>query len=61
MKTNLMVFLRPTIIRTASDARPLTQIGLERMRLEDRRQSGRDVSKIDSFLDVSRDPYLSGN
>lgn len=56
-----MVFLRPTIIRTASDARPLTQIGLERMRLEDRRQSGRDVSKIDSFLDVSRDPYLSGN
>ena len=61
VKTNLMVFLRPTIIRTASDARPLTQIGLERMRLEDRRQSGRDVSKIDSFLDVSRDPYLSGN
>ena len=61
VKTNLMVFLRPTIIRTASDARPLTQIGLERMRLEDRRQSGRDVSKLDSFLDVSRDPYLSGN
>lgn len=61
VKTNLMVFLRPTIIRNASDARPLTQIGLERMRLEDRRQSGRDVSKLDSFLDVSRDPYLSGN
>lgn len=47
MKTNLMVFLRPTIIRSAEDARPLTQSRLDRMRLEDMMQSGRDVSKLD--------------
>ncbi|MGB3457545.1 MAG: type II secretion system secretin GspD [Litorimonas sp.] len=46
-KTNLMVFLRPTIIRNAEDARPLTQSRLQRMRMEDMLQSGRDVSKID--------------
>ncbi|WP_298914256.1 type II secretion system secretin GspD [uncultured Algimonas sp.] len=47
-KTNLMVFLRPTIIRNADDARPLTERRLNRMRLEDMQQSGRDVSKIDT-------------
>lgn len=46
-KTNLMVFLRPTIIRDANDARPLTQARLERMRQEDRMQAGRSFSKID--------------
>ena len=51
VKTNLMVFLRPTIIRTAEDARPLTQDRLNQMRLEDMRQSGRDVSKIDTAID----------
>jgi len=61
VKTNLMVFLRPTIIRNASDARPLTQRGLDRMRLEDRLQSGRAFSKIDSFLDQSQDPRLLDN
>ena len=50
VKTNLMVFLRPTIIRDADDARPLTQSRLNRMRQEDMNQSGRDVSKIDDFL-----------
>ena len=54
VKTNLMVFLRPTIIRDASDARPLTQIGLDRIRLEDRLQTDRDVSKLDEFLDISQ-------
>lgn len=49
-KTNLMVFLRPTIIRNAEDARPLTQRRLERMRLEDMNQSGRITSKIDDIL-----------
>ncbi len=49
-KTNLMVFLRPTIIRNASDARPLTQDRLNRMRLEDMRQSGREFSKIDNYI-----------
>ncbi len=61
VKTNLMVFLRPTIIRTASDARPLTQIGLDRIRLEDRLQSGREYSKIESFLDLSQDPRIFEN
>lgn len=46
-KTNLMVFLRPTIIRNADDARPLTQNRLNRMRFEDMEQSGREISKID--------------
>ena len=54
VKTNLMVFLRPTIIRNASDARPLTQIGLNRIRLQDRLQTDRDVSKLDEFLDISQ-------
>ncbi len=48
-KTNLMVFLRPTIIRNADDARRLTQSRLSRMRLEDINQSGREQSKIDQI------------
>ena len=48
-KTNLMVFLRPTIIRNEADARALTQDRLNRMRIEDVRQSGRTVSKIDQM------------
>lgn len=55
-KTNLMVFLRPTIIRNAEDARPLTQSRLDRMRLEDMNQSGRTTSKID---DIMIDPPTS--
>ena len=50
VKTNLMVFLRPTIIRDADDARPLTQNRLNRIRQEDMNQSGRDSSKLDDFL-----------
>jgi len=49
-KTNLMVFLRPTIIRNADDARELTQSRLNRMRLEDVNQSGRNQSKIDEIM-----------
>lgn len=49
-KTNLMVFLRPTIIRNADDARELTQSRLSRIRLEDMNQSGRDQSKIDEIM-----------
>lgn len=49
-KTNLMVFLRPKIIRTASDARPLTQDLLNRARFEDMQQSGRPSSKIDDYV-----------
>lgn len=49
-KTNLMVFLRPKIIRNASDARPLTQDLLNRARVEDMQQSGRATSKIDDYV-----------
>ena len=48
-KTNLMVFIRPTIIRSAADARPLTQRRLEQVRRSDIELSGRETSKIDDF------------
>jgi len=57
-KTNLMVFLRPTIIRNASDARPLTQRSLDRIRFEDLQQSGRSYSKVDTFLEQSLEPRV---
>ncbi len=50
IKTNLMVFLRPTIIRNQADAEPLTRRRLEQMRREDLLQSGREYSKIDEFV-----------
>ncbi len=50
VKTNLMVFLRPTIIRSQADAEPLTQRRLDQMRREDLLQSGREQSKIDEFV-----------
>lgn len=53
-KTNLMVFLRPTIIRNADDARPLTQDRLNQIRVEDINQSGRSVSKLDTLLAPQR-------
>ena len=46
-KTNLMVFLRPTIIRNAGDARALTQERLSQIRATDLAQSGRETSKLD--------------
>ncbi len=57
-KTNLMVFLRPTIIRNASDARPLTQRSLDRIRFEDLQQSGRSYSKVDTFLEQPLEPRV---
>ncbi|MEM9599582.1 MAG: type II secretion system protein GspD, partial [Pseudomonadota bacterium] len=61
-KTNLMVFLRPTIIRDRNDAALATQTRLSRMRMEDRLQSGRDISKIDLIpidpVDASTSPSL---
>jgi len=53
-KTNLMVFLRPTIIRNASDARLLTEDRFNQIRAEDLNQSGRSVSKIDTLLAPQR-------
>lgn len=55
VRTNLMVFLRPTIIRTAEDMRPLTAQRWNYLRGEDVTQSGKAVSKLDSFY-----PELSG-
>ena len=46
-RTNLMVFLRPTIIRNGADAAVLTQDRMNRIRLEDMAQSEREVSKLD--------------
>ena len=50
-RTSLMVFLRPKIIRSAADARPLTEERLNFIREEDLNQSGRSYSKIDKFLE----------
>ncbi len=55
-RTNLMVFLRPKIIRNAEDARPLTQYRLNQIRDEDIRQSGRIGSKLDMIINA-RDGY----
>ncbi len=48
-RTNLMVFLRPTIIRDEDDARSITRSRLDRIRAEDIAQSGRETSKIDQL------------
>jgi general secretion pathway protein D len=50
VRTNLMVFLRPTIIRNSSDARPLTQQRIDYMIGEEMRQSGRSVSKFEDAI-----------
>lgn len=49
-KTNLMVFLRPTIIRNSADARPLTQSYLDAIRSADQAHTGRAVPKIDQMI-----------
>ena len=49
-RTNLMVFLRPTILRNSADVRPLTRDRLNQMRQLDLLQSGRDVSKVDRMI-----------
>lgn len=48
-KTNLMVFLRPTIIRTADDARPLTQQRLDQIRATEMGVTGREFSVLDQI------------
>lgn len=49
-RTNLMVFLRPTIIRTRGDATVLTQKRLEQIRAIDRAQTGDEISKYDRII-----------
>ena len=46
-KSNLMVFLRPTIIRNEQDSRAITQERLNQIRATDIAQSGRERSKLD--------------
>lgn len=49
-RTSLMIFLRPQILRDGEDARPFTQNRLDQMRVIDREQSGREVSKFDRLI-----------
>ena len=54
-RTNLMVFLRPTIVRTNADIRPVTRQRLDQIRQIDRDTTGREESKFDQ---VVIDPYI---
>jgi len=49
-RTNLMVFIRPTILRSGEDAAPLTQQKLSQIRREERRRIGDGQSRIDQTL-----------
>lgn len=49
-RTNLMVFIRPTIIRNGDDVAPLTRRKLDIMRAEEARQSGSEASRLDAVL-----------
>lgn len=51
VRRNLMVFLRPTIIRNSADVKPLTDYRIEQIRRDDREQSSREASKLDSVLE----------
>ncbi len=51
VKTNLMVFLRPTIIRNAEDARPITQERLRTMREYQSQNSEDGTAKLDMAID----------
>ncbi len=61
VRTNLMVFLRPTILRNGRDARTLTDRKLEQIRRADIVQSGRNSSKLDPVLDGTAYSVLSGD
>lgn len=62
VRTNLMVFMRPTIIRSAADARTVTNDRLNYIRQEDLNFTGRNISKIDPFVnDFSGGNYQGGN
>lgn len=49
-RTNLMVFIRPTIIRSAEDARPITQERMDYMRRYEIENSEDGTSKLDRVL-----------
>ncbi|MBL4869487.1 MAG: type II secretion system secretin GspD, partial [Robiginitomaculum sp.] len=49
-RTNLMVFIRPTIIRSSADAVPITNQKMDLIRAEQYRRNGSEVSKLDQAL-----------
>lgn len=49
-RTNLMVFIRPTIIRNGRDAAPITQSKLNYIRAEERAKHSGAPSKLDTVL-----------
>lgn len=61
VRTNLMVFLRPTILRNGNDAKILTDQKLEQIRRADILQSGRSISKLDPVLDGTAYPANDGD
>lgn len=52
VKTNLAVFLRPTILRSKDDITPLTSAYLDEIRAVGIQQSGRAKSKLDDSIPV---------
>ncbi|NNC38110.1 MAG: type II secretion system protein GspD [Acidimicrobiales bacterium] len=50
-RTNLMVFIRPTILRSAQDAAPVTQQKLDLVRMEEYRRNGEGPLAIDNALE----------
>ena len=61
VRTNLMVFLRPTIIRNGQDAQAVTNQRLDQIRRADIVQSGREIAKIDSVIDGTNVIVLDGD
>jgi len=50
-RTNLMVFIRPTILRNSEDAAPVTQRKIDLIRQQEYRKTGTSRSRIDQALD----------
>jgi len=50
-RTNLMVFIRPTILRNSEDAAPVTQRKIDLIRQQEYRKTGTSRSRIDEALD----------
>ena len=61
VRTNLMVFLRPTIIRNSRDAELATSQRLDQIRRADILQSGREIAKIDPVIDGTNVIVLDGD
>jgi len=50
-RTNLMVFIRPTILRDGQSANPVTQQKLDLIRMEEFRKTGRNNLAIDNAIE----------